>query len=96
MQRGQEFIKHLVRGASEVHQVGDPALEVLVVTHGGFIQLLLKSVCGLKGVNVVNNTSFSTIDIYSSNTNDRLTFEPVLINDTRHLQDNGLMSASKW
>jgi broad specificity phosphatase PhoE len=95
IQRGCDFIKHLIKGAKDVYQ--DEPLDVLVVTHGGFIQLLLKSVCGVKGVNIVNNTSFSIVDVFDANGRGSPSFVPVVINETSHLQQgNALMSASEW
>ena len=37
---------------------------VLVVSHGGFIRMFLQHVCGFKNVDIINNTSFSTIDVF--------------------------------
>ena len=82
----------------------------LVVSHGGFIRTFLQHVCGFKNVDIINNTSFSTIDVFiklDANANEAnpkdLKFEAVALNDTAHLgeaphgaRSHNLMSQSRW
>lgn len=83
---------------------------VLVVSHGGFIRMFLQHVCGFKNVDIINNTSFSTIDVFvklDAKANEAspkdLKFEAVALNDTAHLgeashgaRSPNLMSQSRW
>jgi broad specificity phosphatase PhoE len=81
----------------------------LVVSHGGFIRTFLQQVAGMHNVEIVNNTSFTTVDVFvvasggsgSGGIDDEpeLAFQPVTVNDTSHLRDpftagGTLMSAS--
>ena len=72
--------------------------EVLLVSHGGFIKVLLRDVFRLPGVVGVNNTSISTVDVVlprgAKAKAGAVVFASVCLNDCDHLLGAGLMSES--
>ena len=87
----------------EAVATGSPGKEVLLVSHGGFIRVLLRDVCAILNIGEVSNTSISTIDVVlpdgfpKKNMKARVKYEVVKMNDVDHLggRDGDLMSANK-
>lgn len=94
--RCQEFMNYLCSCLDENDKDGNDVKHVLMISHGGYIKKFLKSVCELNDIDVINNTSISTIaidiDIEDSVVIKCIT--PVSINNTSHLEHNNIMSAS--
>jgi broad specificity phosphatase PhoE len=90
-------------GSDEASATGVPGKEVLLVSHGGFIRVLLRDVCAILNIGEVSNTSISTIDVVlpegfpKKNTKARVKYEIIKMNDLDHLggRDGDLMSANR-
>ena len=98
--RAKKFTEQLVADACATGRTGH---EVLVVSHGGFIRVLLRDVFGFLTIGEVSNTSISTVDITlpdgfpKKNMKPRVAYKIVKMNDCDHLggRDGDLMSANK-
>ena len=109
--RAEDFLQMLARTAvgERTEENYETPWEALVVSHGGFILTLLKSVCKFgKVITKINNASITTIDVSLTRRQEkrergnagkvRIAYTPVEINFTGHLEeaDNTLMSSSAW
>lgn len=84
--RAQEFLDVLIddalRAEAEATEEGDPRV-ALVVSHGGFLNVMMLAVMKLKKAEIMSNGALAVVDVYGGN--GWVKYVPRTLNDSSHI-----------